>query len=95
MFKRIKIGFFANILLVAGLISCNNSSLKNQEANIEVGKNYIFSLDWDNEDPFEKIEIDTVKVVSIKGDYVQWEYKNGSRLSGKLKFFKHRQKPCN
>ena len=95
MFKRISIGFFANTLLVAGLISCNSSSLKNQETQIEVGKNYIFSLDWENKDPFEKVEIDTVKVVDIKGEYIQWEYKNGVRLSGKLKYFKHRQKPCN
>lgn len=95
MLKRITIGFFANTLLVAGLISCNNSGLKNQEAHIQVGENYIFSLDWENENPFEKIKIDTVKVVSIKGDYVQWEYKNGLRLSGKLKYFKHRHQPCN
>lgn len=89
MFKRITTVFLASALLVAGLVSCTNSGLKNQEARIEVGKNYIFSSDWDNEDPFVEKKIDTVKVVSIKGDYVQWEYKNGLRLSGKLDFFKH------
>lgn len=98
--KIIKIGIIAYTLYIAWLISffllsCNNSYLKNQDAHIEVGKYYLYSSDWYNEDPFAKIEIDTVKVISIKGNFVQWQYNDGLRLSSELKFFKHNQKPCN
>lgn len=82
----ISMAIFGVIVLSKLLIS----PLKNQEVEIKVGDSYLHSLDYDNEDPFEEVNIDTVKVVSIKQGYVQWEYKDGFRLSGKLKYFKHR-----
>lgn len=85
----------ATLMLAAGLSSCSFSSLKNKDAKIEVGKYYLYSNYWDNEDPFEVILIDTVKVVAISGEYVKWEYKKGFFLSGKLKYFKHRQRAFN
>jgi hypothetical protein len=84
----------AILMLAAGLLtSCHISSLKNQKEIIEIGKLYQYSHEWGTENPFEKIEIDTVEVVAISGDYVQWEYKKGFRSSGKLKYFKHHQRP--
>ena len=94
-YKKYLIGLFINVGFGVWLFYGHPSILENQEQEIEVGKTYIFSFDWDSEDPFKEIEIDTVKVIGIKGDYVQWEYKNGIRLSGKLKHFKHFGKPFN
>lgn len=73
-------------ILLSGLFI---SPLKNQEIEVKAGERYLYSLDYDNEDPFEEIRVDTVKVIGIKNGYVQWEYKNGIRLSCKLKYFKH------
>jgi len=87
MLKRISICI--SLIVIA---SCN-SYLQNQDASIEIGKNYLLS-EWENKDPFKKNEIDTVKVIDIIGEYVQYEYKNGYRSSTEMKIFKHRQKPC-
>ena len=72
-----------------------NMLIKNEYTSIKEGEKYLFSFDWDNKDPFKKIEIDTVIVIAIKGDYIQWEYNNGIRLSSKLEHFKMFQKPLN
>ena len=87
-------------LLVVWATSCNDSGFKllNQNKNVEKGDVYLYSHDWDAEDPFEKIEIDTVKVIDIKDGFVKWlpNHKDSSfYLSGHLKYFKHHIKPCN
>ena len=84
-------------LLVAGLFSCTNFELQSQNKSVNIGDVYLYSHDWDTEDPFEKIEVDTVLVVGIKDDYIAWypNYRDSSfYLSGKLKYFKHSIKPC-
>jgi hypothetical protein len=61
---------------------------------IKVGDTYLFSLQWEKENPFEEVKIDTVKVLNIKNDYVQYKFnwaKNPS--STKLKYFKQSIKP--
>ena len=82
------------ILLVAGVFyGKTRSALDNQNKSVQIGDMFLYSHEWDTEDPFEEIEIDTVIVVDIRGDYVKWKYKNHPNssfyLSGKLRFFKH------
>lgn len=101
--KRFKtlISYTLYTLLVVWATSCTDSDFKllNQNKNVEKGDVYLYSHDWDAEDPFGKIKIDTVIVADIKGDYVKWKLKNykdsSFYLSGKLKYFKHHIKPCN
>jgi uncharacterized protein YxeA len=69
------------------------SVYKNQDRKIEVGKTYLFSNKWDNENPFLNKEIDTVKVSKISTNHVQWVRKNGFVLTGELRYFKHCVKP--
>jgi hypothetical protein len=93
-----KLEYVFYILLVVGFFSCNNFTLKNQNKSVNIGDVYLYSHEWDTEDPFEKIDIDTVLVVGIKGDYVAWypDYRDSSfYLSGKLKYFKHNIRPLN
>jgi hypothetical protein len=85
-------------MLVVWATSCNNHRFRllNQNNSVEVNDIYLYSHDWDTEDPFEEIEIDTVRVIAIKDDYVKWQIKGKSYyLSGQLKYFKHNTKPCN
>ena len=85
-------------LLVVWETSCNDSGFKllNQNNIVKVNDLYLHSFDWDTQDPFEEIEIDTVKVLEIKDGYVKWQEQGKSYyLSGELKYFKHRIKPCN
>mgnify|MGYP003679009096 CR=1 FL=1 len=87
-------------LLVVWATSCTDSRFKllNQNKNVEKNDIYLYSHDWDAEDPFEKIEIYTVKVIDIKDGFVKWlpNHKDSRfYLSGPLKYFKHHIKPCN
>ena len=89
-------------LLVVWATSCTDSSFKllNHNKNVEKGDVYLYSHDWDEQDPFAKIDIDTVRVLEVKDGYVKWLYKLSEKdssfyLSGKLKYFKHNIKPCN
>ncbi len=89
-------------LLVVWATSCTDSRFKllNRNKNVEIGDVYLYSHDWDEEDPFAKIEIDTVRVIDVKDGYVKWLYKLSEKdssfyLSGKLKYFKHNIKPFN
>lgn len=74
-------------MLVAVLfVGC---SKKSTEENIKpkIGKEYVISFDWEEENPFEVKDIDTVKVLGVKGDYVQWQYNNGFKQSSSIRLF--------
>ena len=45
---------------------CNNRS-----KTIVKGETYLYSTDWDTDDPFSKMRIDTVKVLDIQDGYVK------------------------
>lgn len=96
LIKRIHFALY--ILLVVGIFSCTNLVLRNQNESVNIGDVYLYSQEWDTENPFQKIEVDTVLVIGIKDDYVAWypNYRDTSfYLSGKLKIFKHHIKPFN
>ena len=82
------------ILTFASLVSCTEK-VKTEQQNIVVGDKFLFSFSWDTKDPFEKIEIDTITVVGIKDNYVQWEYNSGGKQSCEIKYFKDYIKPFN
>lgn len=50
--------------------------LYNNDAIIKINMVYLFSYKWETEDPFEKIKIDTVRVLDIKKGYVKFAYVN-------------------
>lgn len=77
VFAALFIGFFAWVM---------NNQKESDQINLEVGKYYQHSFNWTPEDPFEVTIIDTIKIVDIKDGYVQWEYKNGFRLSSKIQY---------
>lgn len=94
--KRKLLKLLPIILLV--FTSCTDSQTKSvglyevfqtkPSTDLIVGKHYIISFNWDNKDPFEEIIIDTVKIIAIKEDYVQWQYKNGQKISCEIDIFK-------
>jgi hypothetical protein len=42
---------------------------------VNINDTFLYSTNWDEPDPFEPINIDTVTVIDIKKDYVLYEYK--------------------
>lgn len=67
---------------------------KNEIKKINVGDTYLFSFNWENENPFEKIKVDTVKVIDIKNDYILYKYSWAkSPTSTKTRIFKLCIKP--
>lgn len=90
---------FIKLLLVAVLIlGCENTKLPKTTLNqcdFKVGEKYLLSFDWEEENPFENIRVDTVKVTGVKKGYIQWEYKNGFRQSSEEKIFSRLVKHCN
>lgn len=78
-------------LLIACMYSCEVANEK-----IEIGGIYLHSYNWDEKDPFEQVEIDTVKVIAIRRGYVQWlpNYKEDwNAQSMKLEYFKENARP--
>jgi hypothetical protein len=57
------------------------------------GDKYLYSYDWESENPFENIKVDTVTIMAINGYYIQWETKDGIKLSGKIKYFSRNIRP--
>ena len=89
-------------VLVVWATSCTDSGFKllNQGKNVEKGDVYLHSHYWDTKDPFEEIDIDTVRVLEVKNGYVKWLYDikesdSSFYLSGKLEYFKDNIKPFN
>lgn len=67
---------------------------KEKIEKVNIGDTYLFSFQWDKENPFEKVKIDTIKVLDIKNDYVQYQYAwANSPSSTKLRIFKECIKP--
>lgn len=64
-------------------------TLDNQMMDVQIGDKYLYSYDWNNKNPFQPKNIDTIIVTSINGDYVQWMHNNKFQLSTKLVFFKN------
>lgn len=67
-------------LLVIGLVILtlaygDRVFFKNQSLEINVNDTYLFSFDWDEDNPFEHIQIDTVTVLDIKDGYVKYKYR--------------------
>ena len=53
---------------------------------VQIGHKYLFCYEWDPEDPFEVPVIDTVIVLNIKKNYVQYrhlmfKHSNSTKLS--------------
>jgi len=91
-------GFFAYVLLVAGLYGCSNHS-EESKITIVTGQYYIREVISDKEDPFEVPEIDTIIILDQKNGYVQWtlkEWKNNSNfwMSTPEKYMVKWIKPC-
>lgn len=90
--KQVKAIFSTLLVLIsmyAIYLALKPNFWQNQSTDIQIGEKYLYSHDWDSQDPFEDIKIDTVKVLNIKGDYVQWGNSSGYKTSNMLKFFKH------
>ncbi len=59
------------------------------EDEIIVGDKYLFSYDYEEDDPFKKPMIDTVVVLEIQGDYVLYKYVNYHyNISSKIDYFR-------
>jgi hypothetical protein len=68
-------------LLATTLIGCSKNEIK-------VGDVYRFSWNWDEEDPFRKVDVDTVTVLGVKDGYVLYSYKTKKYVnSTEIKFF--------
>jgi hypothetical protein len=70
------------ILLSLCLLSC-------EEKQPQIGKLYTRSFKYLNlgNNPFEVINIDTVKVLDVKNGYVLYQFNNGTKLSGTIRWF--------
>ena len=76
------------IELILIFILFSGCSKITEQKDIKIGKKYLFSFDWESEDPFEIKDIDTVKVVGLKEGYVQWQYKDSIKQSCGIRLFK-------
>jgi len=96
MMNRKMNGFFAYVLLVAGLCGCSNRS---EEKTCIVGQKYIKRFIWNEENPFEKTKYDTVIVIDVQNGWVKYRDVNSKDtnffISGKVKYFLEDSKPCN
>ena len=86
--------FLYTLLLVVLFSACEKTNeikkeTEKQETEIILGKKYRTSFDWQTKDPFQKIDIDTVKIIGLKNGYVQWEYSNGLKQSCEIIVFRH------
>jgi hypothetical protein len=59
---------------------------------VKIGDKYLHSWNFQKKDPFEKIDIDTVVVIDIKGEYVLYQ-KNGVNYHNRFGVFKSCIKP--
>lgn len=90
--KEFLFGIAIILLFCVSFWLAPTTHLKNQEIEITIGEKYLFSFDWEEEDPFVVKEIDTVTVLAISGEYVKWgssAYRPEAYLSCKTKLFKH------
>ena len=85
--KNLLSTILGGVLLATTLVSCSKNEIK-------VGDMYRFSWNWDEEDPFKKVEIDTVIVLNVKDNYVLYKYKTKKFVNSiEVKFFEKNIKP--
>lgn len=77
----------AKLMLVAVFFIGCSKKQNDENIKLKIGKEYTISFDWEEENPFEVKDIDTVKVVGLKGNYVQWQYRNGFKQSSSIRLF--------
>lgn len=77
----------AKLMLVAVLFVGCSKKQTDENIKLKIGKEYIISFDWEEENPFKQKYIDTVKITGLKGDYVQWQYRNGFKQSSSIRLF--------
>ena len=71
----------AKLMLVAVLfVGCSDNELK-------IGQKYAISFDYEEQNPFKIKDRDTVKIVGLKGNYIQWQYSNGGTQSSSIREF--------
>jgi len=90
--------YLACVLLVSGLIGCQNQiEEKNCIACCVVGQEYVKKYIFDKENPFDKATYDTVVVLAIQDGYVKYREVNSNDtdffLSTKVEYFMKDSKP--
>jgi hypothetical protein len=66
--------------------------------NVSIDSVYLYSSNWDEEDPFAPIIIDTVRVINIKSNYVLYDKYNKQiryQTSNRIDYFIKNIKPLN
>lgn len=83
-------------IITAYLRHVAKNTLKNQDLNVKVNDIYLLSYDWETENPFEKIVIDTVIVTGVTDKYVKWgltRWDTDTYMTCELSHFKHVIRP--
>jgi uncharacterized ion transporter superfamily protein YfcC len=62
--------------------------------SVEINESYLYSYDFTNDNPFYKFDVDTVKVLDIKNNYVLY-IRDGKEDSEYLPNFFNRIRPLN
>ena len=57
------------------------------EKSVSIKPNDTLLIEYKNENPFDTLSNDTVKVLQVKGDYVQFMRKSGTISSAKKNIF--------
>lgn len=73
------IAIVAFVLLAALVLFKCTYVLTHLGTRIKEGDTYLYSLQWEEDNPFICKQIDTVKVLQIINGYVKFELKNGSK----------------
>lgn len=70
-----------------------------KQPNINIGDTFLISFNWDEKNPFEIIEIDTILILDIKSGYVKYIYIGGRNnkfsSSMEIEYFYEDIKPLN
>lgn len=74
------VGFF-----IYQLIAHTNNA--RAERNVSIKPNDTILIEYKNENPFDTLQNDTVKVLQVKGDYVQFMRKDSTISSAKKSIF--------
>jgi len=77
---RIKIIFLSLVSIILLSSCCDYIEPK-------VGERYLYSMLWDNDNPFDDKYIDTVTVLAIKDGYVKFKKSDGYVTSRTLNYF--------
>ena len=73
--KIVAIIFLVVVLVgLVGVFMINPS--KSDVESLEIGKSYVRTHSWNEEDPFQKPDIDTIKVIDRKDGFVKYSLKS-------------------